>query len=241
MLEAIEKLLVLQERDRRVLRTRGELADIGPQRRLLQEKLAASQAGLEAARLRARQLESERKRLELDVQAKEQLIAKYATQQLQTKSNDEYRAFANQINTCRRDIQALEDEELGVMEKLEAAERTLAAASAEARQLKAGLESQLALLDQREVNLKQQLAEAEALRKEFAATVDAAVLPRYERLLASKGERVLVGVEHGVCGGCHMRLSRQTVLDTRAGQQLVTCPNCGRMLYFTSDMDLTER
>lgn len=240
MREVIEQLLVLQDRDHRVLRTRAELADIEPHRRLLKEKLAASQAGLEAARHHARHCESERKRLELEVEAKEQLIAKYATQQLGTRNNDEYKAFTRQIEGCRRDIRDLEDEELAVMEQGETADKTVTAASQTARQLKTDLDAQLALLDQREVHLRQALAEAETQRKEFSGKIEESVVTRYERLLDSKGERIVVSVERGVCGGCHMKLARQTILDARAHKQLTLCPNCGRILYYQAGMDVGE-
>ena len=240
MREVIEHLLSLQVRAPRVLRARAELAEIEPHRRRLQDKLAATQASLEAARQQAHHLESERKRLELEVEAREQLIAKYATQQLQTRNNEEYRAFTRQIENCRREISGLEDQELAVMEQLEAAEKTRAAASQTAKQLKTDLEAQLALLDQREVNLRQQLAEAETARKNFSGTIEEPVLARYERILDSKGERILVSVERGVCGGCHMKLARQVVLDARAAKQLAFCPNCGRILYYQPGMDVGE-
>jgi uncharacterized protein len=49
---------------------------------------------------------------------------------------------------------------------------------------------------------------------------------------------VVVGVQHHSCGGCHMKLSRGTVVACQAEQEVVTCTNCGRILYFTRDMDL---
>ena len=55
------------------------------------------------------------------------------------------------------------------------------------------------------------------------------------------GENVVVGIEHSACGGCHMKLPAQIVTHCRAEQaELVTCPSCGRVLYFTRDMDLTK-
>ena len=61
---------------------------------------------------------------------------------------------------------------------------------------------------------------------------------RYERLVKSKGDNVVVGVQHGVCGGCHMRLPAQILVTCQAQQELVGCINCGRILYYTRDMDL---
>jgi predicted nucleic acid-binding Zn-ribbon protein len=69
--------------------------------------------------------------------------------------------------------------------------------------------------------------------------VDDSTRSRYERLFKSKGENVVVTVEHSACGGCHMKLPTQIVTNCRAQGELVTCPNCGRILYFTRDMILT--
>ena len=78
----------------------------------------------------------------------------------------------------------------------------------------------------------------EADRDHLAAAVDTEVLPRYERLRKSKGENVVVGVAHGVCGGCHMKLQRQVIVTCQGSQEIVSCPNCGRILYYTRDMSL---
>src|SRR5206468_10474319 len=46
MVEKIEKLLILQDRDRRLRRLRGELAEIEPERQMLKAKASDAQAGL---------------------------------------------------------------------------------------------------------------------------------------------------------------------------------------------------
>ncbi|HTG45894.1 MAG TPA: C4-type zinc ribbon domain-containing protein [Verrucomicrobiae bacterium] len=35
-----------------------------------------------------------------------------------------------------------------------------------------------------------------------------------------------------------MKLPMQIVLSCQAQQEIVTCPNCGRILYFTRQMEL---
>ena len=73
---------------------------------------------------------------------------------------------------------------------------------------------------------------------ELAAVVDESTRSKYDRLLKQKGQNVLVGIQHGVCGGCHMQLSRHLVVACIADQEIISCPNCGRILYYTRDMDL---
>jgi uncharacterized protein len=238
MLDTIEKLLVLQDRDRRIRRVNGELAHIEPERQILQARTTGAQAGLDTAKNRVKQIESDRKNLELEVETKKQLIAKYANQQLQTRKNEEYRALTHEIDMCKEDIFKIENREIELMEQGEAAQKEVARASqilAEARKL---MEEQRAQLGAREENLKKELVELTANREELANAVDEGARARYERLVKNKGESVVVGVQHGVCGGCHMRLPAQVLVTCQAQQELVTCTNCGRILYYSRDMDL---
>src|SRR5205823_3973061 len=143
-----------------------------------------------------------------------------------------------EIDMAREAIVKLEDLQLELMEQADAAQKELAAASRVAEEAKKQADRQIADLTGREENLKKELASLEADRDQLAAAVDASVLPRYERLRKSKGDNVVVGVAHGVCGGCHMKLQRQVIVTCQGNQEIVACPNCGRILYYTRDMSL---
>ena len=238
MLPVIEKLLVLQDRDRNILRVREELERIAPERAELQTRISTSQTQLDAARLRVKQLESDRKKLELDVEAKKGLIEKYSVQQFQTKKNEEYRALTHEIDMCKEAISKLDDQQIELMEKGEAAQKEVAAATQVFNDAKKALDARVADLNAREQGLKKELDGLQVNRDELAAAVEESVRSRYERLLKQKGRNVVVGIQHGVCGGCHMQLSRSIIVNCQADQEVISCPNCGRILYFTRDMDL---
>jgi len=238
MLEAIEKLLILQDRDRKLAQVRGELGQLEPQRQAFTARTVAAQDALEKAKLRVKHLESDRKKLELEVDAKKQLIERYSLQQFETRKNDEYRALAHEIETCKEAIVKIEDQELDIMEQIETTEKQIAAATQALTDTTELAEDQIADLNQREENLKKELADLEANRSELAAAVDENERARYERLFKAKGGNVVVGVHHGVCGGCHMRLPPQLLVHCQAEQEIITCPNCGRILYYTRDMDM---
>ncbi|HXF10633.1 MAG TPA: C4-type zinc ribbon domain-containing protein [Desulfuromonadaceae bacterium] len=238
MFELIEKLLVLQDRDRKIHRVQQELAHISPEREGLKAKAASTQSQLEAAKNRVKQVESERKRLELDVEAKKSLIEKYANQQLQTRKNEEYRALAHEIDGCKADITKIEDKEIELMEQAESAQKDVGRATIEANEARKLVEGQITQLNQREENLKKELAELQNGRNDLAAAVEDVTRSRYERLLKSKGDNVVVGVNHGVCGGCHMKLTAQVLVSCKSQREIVPCPNCGRLLYYTRDMEL---
>jgi predicted nucleic acid-binding Zn-ribbon protein len=239
MQDTIEKLLILQDRDRKILRVQQELAHITPERETLRARAASTQSQLETAKGRGKQIEADRKRLEVDVESKKTQIEKYANQQLQTRKNEEYRALAHEIDGCKADISKIEDQEIGLMEQAETAQKEVARATQEAAAAKKLVDEQVTQLSQREENLKKELVELQGSRAELASAVDETARSRYERLLKSKGDNVVVGVDHGACGGCHMKLPAQILVSCQGHKELVSCINCGRILYYTRDMALT--
>lgn len=238
MFDTIEKLLILQDRDKQIRRVKTELDHIEPERQMLKNKTSSAQTGLDAAKNKVKTIESRRKDLELEVSAKKSLIEKYANQQLQTRKNEEYRALAHEIEGCKEAITKIEDQEIELMEQTEAAQREVAAATKVLADAKKLLDDQVGQLNAREENLKKELTKLEANRGELAAVVDESSRARYERLMKNKGDNAVVGVQHGVCGGCHMKLPTQIIVTCQAQSELVACINCGRILYYTRDMDL---
>lgn len=238
MLETIEKLLVLQDRDRNIHRVQAEFAHISPQREELLAKAATTQAQLELAKSRVKQIEAERKRLEVEVESIKGQIEKYANQQLQTRKNEEYRALAQEIEHCKAEITKIEDREIELMEQAEAAQKEVLRALADASTAKKLMENEVAELDRRAENLKKELAGFQTGRAELASGVEESARLRYERLLKSRGDNVVVGINHGACGGCHMKLPAQILVNCKSQKEIVLCGNCGRILYYTRDMEL---
>jgi hypothetical protein len=238
MQDVIEKLLTLQDRDRRLSLVKDQLARVAPERQMLQDKAGGARASLEAVKTKIKLVETERKKLELEVNSKQQQIERYSLQQFQTKKNEEYRALAHEIETCRADIARLEDRQLELMEQAETFQKQVLNLGREAEEAVQLTEGRLKELAAREQTLKSELAELESSRAQLTGAIDASILKRYEHLLAQKGGSVVVGIQHGVCGGCHMKYPVQLIVSCQAARELVTCPNCGRILYYTPDMDL---
>lgn len=238
MMDVIEKLLILQERDRRLQRLEAELDQIPLQREAMLQKDKAARDALDMARKQVHELESRRKQLDLEVEGKKEQIERYANQQLQTRKNEEYRALANEIESCKAAIIRIEDHEIELMEQAEAAQKEVQKLSTAAAEAKKLVESEVAALGERAAHLERELEALESDREQLAGEVSGEVRDRYERLVRNKGQNVVVGVHKGVCGGCHMKLPPQQLVLCKAGQEMVTCTNCGRILYYTRDMSL---
>lgn len=237
MLPIIESLLVLQDRDRRLIRLRAELETVAPQRALLRGKASQAQVALDEAKRRLTTAEGERKRLEQEAASLRQRIQKFQAEQQSTRSNDQYKLFQQQIEAAEANIRKLEDGEIELMEQVEGLAKELQAANAAATVQKKETEQQVADVDAREANLKAEVESVTAQRAQQAASMDPAAVGRYERILKTRGDNVVVGVHRQTCGGCHVKLPTQIFLNAKAQVELVNCTNCGRLLYYTRDME----
>jgi len=232
MLQDIEQLLVLQDRDRKIRALKHELKLAPSERKELDEKLSKSAQRLDAAKLKGREIEVERKKLENEAQAKRDTIAKYQVQKFQTRKNEEFQALNNEIKRFEGEIQSIEDRELELMEQAESQKVISSQADQEAAATKALVARQVTDLEAKVQAIENQLRELEAERARLATAVDEDLVDTYNRLFTSKGDNAVVPLQHDVCMGCHMKITASTSARVKGRREVVHCEQCGRILYW---------
>jgi len=231
MLPSVEQLLILQDRDQKMRAILTELAALPGEKAARDRELKAADDRLEAARGRQKEIEIERKKLEIDVKAKQDQISRYKNQQLETRKNEEFSALRHEIEMAEKAIVEIEDRELLLMEDAENLKPALQSAQEAYIAEKRKVETHMASLISRKENLETRQKELESERPNFTEGIEEDLLDRYNRLFKSKNGIALVTVEHGVCAGCNMQVTHQSILEVRAEKGIIGCPQCGRILY----------
>ena len=227
----LEQLLVLQDRQQKIKQIQTEVETLPLQKKSLEAQLAASVAGVEVLKQKARRVEMDRKKLELDVGTRTESISRLKTQQYQTRKNDEFQAIGHEIERYENEIRKIEDEELELMIEADKLKVDLGVEEKKAATVKESVARQTADLEAKSKTLESRLEELTKERAEIAGKIDEDLLGRFERLFKSKGDAVVVPLEHEVCTGCHMKVTTQTAHRAKAGKEIVSCDNCGRILY----------
>jgi predicted nucleic acid-binding Zn-ribbon protein len=230
MLPEIERLLVLQDRDRKIRLLKQELQTAPVERKDLESRLTTTAGQLDAAKLKAKENEVERKKLENEAQTKRDQIARFQTQKFQTRKNEEFQALNNEIQRFEDEVRQLEDRELDLMESAEKLKAAVSEAEKAAQATKAQVERQLADLTAKTQAVEGQVHDLESERQTLAGEIDEDLRDTYQRLFTSKGEAI-APLEHDVCMGCHMKVTAQTSVFVRGGKGVIHCENCGRILY----------
>jgi predicted nucleic acid-binding Zn-ribbon protein len=227
----LEQLLVLQDRQQKIRQIQTEIKTLPLQRSHLESQLAASAAGVEALKQRGRQLEMDRKKLELDVGTRAETISRLKTQQYQTRKNDEFQALGHEIERYENEVRRLEDQELEIMIAADKLKTEVEAAEKTARATKESISRQLTDLETKSQILANRREELAGEQDALASKIDGDLLDQFERLFNSKGDAAVVAIEHGVCMGCHMKVTTATAARVKAAKEIVSCENCGRILY----------
>ena len=227
----LEQLLILQDRDQKIRQVRTEVETVPLRRKSLETQLAASKSSVEALKQRSRQVEVDRKKLELDVGTRTEAISRLKTQQYQTRKNDEFQAIGHEIERYESEIRKIEDDELELMVLADKVKADLTEEEKRAAATQQSIARQSVDLDEKSKALESQLQQLTTERSELAEKIDEDLLARFERLFKSKGDAAVVAIEHGVCMGCHMKVTTATTAQVKAGKEIVDCENCGRILY----------
>jgi hypothetical protein len=227
----LEQLLILQDRAQKIRHVEAELKSLPNERKSLETQSAEAAANLEKLKHHAREIEVSKKKLEIDVGTRNDSIAKLRTQQYETRKNDEFSAMGREIERYQKEISGLEDQELELMEQADELKAKVVAEEKQTATAKESIVKQIANLDSKEATLNGRLQELRKEREDLAAKVDEDLLDRFSRLFASKGDAAVVALEHEFCTGCHMKVTPATSVRVKGGREIVSCEQCGRILY----------
>ena len=104
-------------------------------------------------------------------------------------------------------------------------DRTHSTLQAELEVKEEGLQEKLAICNDK-------LFKLDKLREEASRLVPQPIFMRYEFIRKRLEHPVIVPVREGICSGCHIAVPPQSFIELQRGQQILSCPNCQRLIYW---------
>jgi len=155
---------------------------------------------------------------------------------LEVKNNKEYQAMLKEIETAELSRSEVETEIISLLDELDKLAvlvkkdaDILKERQAKYEQEKKNIEAELNAVDK-------DSAQWEQKKIELQKNLPDDLLARYEKIKKrSKGIGV-TSVWKSVCSGCHMNIPPQLYNELQRSNQLLSCPNCDRIIYF-QDME----
>jgi uncharacterized protein len=228
----LQKLIALQNLDTTIRKLEQD-QQATPERRAEIEK-EFDQRAFEIRALENRRDEAKQTRARLENEAVEQKgRAERAERNLMSsKKQDEYTAAIREADSARKQISTLETQILEQLEQLEKAEAALSERAEEISSLNSDREARLKGFDEESGSNAERLAAARKERDDLFANLPKAMSAQYMRIQTRIRDGVAVAeARNRSCSACFMSLRPQMMAEIRRGDEIITCDNCGRILY----------
>jgi len=230
--EQLNLLIQLQEIDGKI-RTLVEqkkrmpeaLANLANKREAIKANLDKSKENLVAAQKNKRDRDKD---LEVGIQKVEKLKAHTS----EIKNNKEYQALLKEIEAAEQENKTVEDDILLLMEKIDAASAEITATEQQAKDDEAALQAEQKELGAAIRQIEAELNSVEQARHEQESRIQPAVLAHYQKLLLSKAGIAIAEARGEACSGCYMSIPPQVFVNVKKNESIITCPQCGRILYY---------
>jgi predicted nucleic acid-binding Zn-ribbon protein len=240
MQQDLSLALRLQGVDRKIASLETEVAALPKHIAEIERKLEAHTRRLEADRAALAANQRDRKKLDEDIQLHQQKISKLRDQTLLAKTNEQYRAFQNEIGYAEGEIRKAEDRILELMEKSEPLDANVKRAEVGLKKEGEAVEAEKTRARERTAASQRELAEARTERSAVAGAMTPKGLSEYQRIRKKTKGTVIADATEGRCDACHISLRPQFFQDLRKGDQIMLCESCGRMLTYNPVVDVSD-
>jgi predicted nucleic acid-binding Zn-ribbon protein len=229
----LQQLVALQKLDTSIRKLQAELEAIPERRAEIEREFDQRAFEIRALETRRDEARHARVRLETEVGEQRQRVERADRNLMSSKKPDEYTAAIREADSARKQIATLETQILEQMEALETAEAALTERATEVASLNSDREARLQSFDEETRQQAEKLASNRTERDRLVALLPKAMGAQYVRIVARIRDGVAVAeARNGACMACFMALRPQAMAQVRRGDEIITCENCNRILYY---------
>jgi hypothetical protein len=232
MLETLEMLTRLQGIDQKVDQLAHTRVDLPEQIENLKRQVQELEVVIEEDKARLEQLEKDRRTEELSLKEAQDELHKYQQQLYRIKTNREYDAIQAEIDSQKGKISQHEENILNIMAESEEVMENLEARTQELEQTKTENVPKWEQLEKELLSIDDRIAAEKDQRRNVTVRMDENILNVYERIRKVKNGLAIVPIRKRACGGCFKTLPPQKIQEIRRTDRIITCENCGRILYW---------
>lgn len=229
----LSHLIALQNADTNIRRLQAEIESIPERRAEIEIEFDQRASEIRAMEKRRDDGRQERTRLESEIFEQKQRADRADRNLMAAKKPEEYTAAIREADAARKQISAFETQILEQMEIVEQAEKELAERAPEVEKLGADMEARFSSFDEQVRTQQQQVETAKTERDRLMNELPKTTSAMYKRIVSRIRDGVAMAeARNGACMACYMALRPQVMSEVRRGDEVITCDNCNRILYY---------
>lgn len=236
MKEKLLLLIKLQDCDSQLVKLSSKKKILPENIEKLDNEFNLFKEGIERNKVKYDELKSRHTENENKIKKVNEGIVKTKERMLEVKNNKEYQAMLKEIEIAESSRGEIETQIISLLDELDKLsvlvkkdEEILKQSRSKYEQEKKAMEDDLNAVDTDVANWEQK-------RIDLQRDVPDELLVRYERIKKRNKGIGVTSVWKSVCNGCHMNIPPQLYNELQRSDDLLSCPNCNRIMYF-QDME----
>jgi len=227
----IDTLVQLQKIELEMNQLRQAVEKVENEKKDLAVRLTAFESALDAEKQALEQIQQQCTDLEKEIQVVNDRIIKSNETLRMVKTNKEYQVLLREVDDNKKRKNSLEDHVLTLYEQREAAEIRVNESQSQFLQLKEQVQAEQAKIDEQTLGDKGRLSVLEEQQQSTGNSLDPALLTRFRRIAKMNQGQAVARVSNETCMGCFMNVPPQLCIEVQRGNQMISCPQCSRILY----------
>ncbi len=240
MKDTIALLVALQDLDSEAVQVAARKQSLPEKLRLLEETRQKRQAAVDEDGEKLKGVIQRHRDQEEQLKRGADALKKAKQRLLDVKTNKEYQAILKEMEVIETLQGKVEDEIISLLEQadhmkavVKQGEKDLSTFLTVFADEKQALEGQVQALDDTLIRLKEK-------RQALLEALPGDLVRRYETIREKRNGLAVISVWKEVCNGCHMNIPPQMYIELQRSQELRTCPNCHRIIYWRNETSAGE-
>ncbi len=236
-IKQIEQLIFLQQVDDEILTLEKRLNEAPQKINLIEQKLETQQKQKKDIKEKIEVLTEQEKKLNQEIEENYTKIKKGKNRLMMVENSKEYHAIMREMDNLEKTNRMREEEKVALEEDLATQNNIYSSLESEIERTEEELQEKKKNMEFQLSNADNRLKELREKREKSTQDIPKPILSRYEFIRSRLNNPVIVSVEKGICTGCNISIPPQIFIELQKGEQILSCPNCQRLIYWKNHFD----
>ncbi len=231
----IEELIKLQSIDKEIIVVKKKINEIPLKIKKVEEEIEKSKSIVKEAKEKLLENQKLRDRLELESKSIKDKIKEKKSALNMVKTNKEYSAILSEIEALENQYDEIENKLIEELYNAESIQEEIKNSEKKRDEITKNLTEEKNKLLAYKKELEEELEKLLKKREEIEKTVTPKYLDLYKNIAKDKEGVALSKVVDGFCSECYIKIRPQILVEIKKGKEIITCENCGRILYISEE------
>ena len=236
MKENLLLLIKLQECDSQLVKLSAKRKKLPEDIDKLDKEFSSFKEGIEKNKMKYNELKARHTESENKIKKLNDGMVKTKERMLEVKNNKEYQAMLKEIEIAESSRGDIETLIISILEELDKLSILVKKDDETLKQSRNEYEQENKIIEDDLNTIDADVVDWEKKRIDLQKSVSDDLLARYEKIKKRNKGVGVISVWKAVCNGCHMNIPPQLYNELQKSNELLSCPNCNRIIYF-QDME----